>query len=91
MSQDSIFLRLYYALVEKIKYNDGAKNIKFLAIDLIKNDLPEFRGLGSPIFLLYDYLEKKQARLSMYEDLEMSYKNLIKQAPVFSDPNLEEL
>ena len=47
--------------------------------------------MGTPVFLLYDYLEKKQTRLSMYEDLDLSYRNLLKSAPVFSDPNLEEL
>ena len=91
VSQDSKFLRLYYALAEKIRHQEGAKHIKFLAIDTLKNDLPEFRGLGTPVFLLYDYLEKKQTRLSMYEDLDLSYRNLLKQAPVFSDPNLEDL
>ena len=58
-SQDMKMLRMFYAVANRIREEEGGKHVLCLAIDILKNDLPEFRGMGSPTFLLYDYLDKR--------------------------------
>ena len=88
---DMKYLSYLYGVAHLARTKHPRTPILFMAIDVNKNDLPEFANQPTPRYWLYDYLEKKPQRVDIYSDPETTLERLKNICPIFNDPNLEEL
>lgn len=88
---DMVYLGKYYEIARVIKEDYGNVPIKFMAIDVTRNDMPEFANQGTPLFFLYDYISKEKQKIVLYKDVGTSVGVLKNIAPSFGDPELEDL
>lgn len=88
---DMVYLARYYELARLTKQEFKNVPIQFMAIDVTRNDMPEFGNQGTPLFFLFDYMDKKPKKIILHKDPENSLSVLKDYAPSFSDPDLEDL
>lgn len=88
---DMVYLAKFYEIARLVKRDYGNVPIKFMAVDVTRNDLPEFANMGTPLFFLYDYIDKDPRKIVLHKDVENSVAILKDLAPSFTDPDLEDL